>query len=542
MTKNNSEISSENRSGNKVGLENQIWNFFTSVKLTVVVLILLAATSIIGTFIPQNGAEELYIHKYGEFFFKFFSILDIFDMYNAWWFMLLLMLLSINIIICSIDKINTTWKIIFPDKVNFNIERFRHLKHKEVFVSGQNIESLEDKYLSFIEKSFGMALKEETDQGVAIFGEQGRWTRLGVYVVHLSVLCMLAGAVIGSIWGFKAFVAIPEGETVDTVFLRGNDVAVPLGFQIRCNSFNVLFYDTGHPEEFKSSITVIEDEKEAFTRDIIVNDPLRYKGLSFYQSSYGVDSAKSVVFKITSRESGMTYSQKMEAGQTIDIPESGGKFTLSGFVRGYNFQGHNLGEGFVGILTDKENLNKESSTQDNSKDDSSAKEDSAKEDSAKEDSAKEDSEKNHDQSDKALSEKDHDHFGKDHSEEDHKNDGITEIYIPVKFPTFDKMRRGAFAFEIQNYEKKYYTGLQVTKDPGVWYVYGGFIFMIIGCWITFFMSHQSICVEIKRRTSAGCDIVISGIANRNSHGMKLKVAKIAKKLSSIKSNQKIERV
>ncbi|MBF0209511.1 MAG: cytochrome c biogenesis protein ResB [Desulfamplus sp.] len=471
MVKNNSDKKSENL----------LWNTFKSVKLTVVVLLLLAVTSIIGTIIPQNGTEQFYLHKYGEVFFKLFNLLDIFDMYNAWWFILLLVLLSVNIVVCSIDKLKTTWKIIFPDKITFNIDRFRKLKDKIELESNSNLEALEAKYLQFIEKNFGFTTVEKFEdqnaKGVAIFGESGRWTRIGVYVVHLSVILMLAGGVIGSLWGFKAFVAIPEGLTVSSAFLRDNNRPVELGFDIRCNSFSVTFYDTGQPKEFKSNLTVLEDGKEAFTKDIIVNDPLRYRGLSLYQSSYGIDSAKSATFKITSKQSSMTYSKTMEIGETIDIPESGGKFTLSEFVHGYNFRGHNLGEGFVGRMY------------------SSNKVDNGQ-----------------------------------NSESD-KN-GEIEIYIPIKFPTFDKMRGGEFSFEIEDYEKKYYTGLQVTKDPGVWYVYVGFILMIIGCWITFFMSHQSICVEILEKNS-GCKVIVSGTANKNSQGMKLKVAKIASMMDKL---------
>ncbi|MBF0376600.1 MAG: cytochrome c biogenesis protein ResB [Desulfamplus sp.] len=488
-------INSEKLSGN-LKSSNSVWKFFTSVKLTVIVLLLLASTSVIGTIIPQNGTEQFYISKYGEVFFKLFNALDIFDMYSAWWFVLLLILLAINIIVCSIDKLKTTWKIIFPDKITFNIERFRHLKNKEIFELEHDLEAIEDKYFDFIKKNFRVAIKEKLPAnddhnykgGIAIFAERGRWTRFGVYVVHLSILFMLAGAVIGSLWGFKAFVAIPEGATVDSAFLRDNETAVELGFKIRCNSFSVTFYDTGQPEEFKSNLTVIENEKELFTKDIIVNSPLRYKGLSFYQSSYGVDSAKSALFKITSKESSMTYSQKMEIGQTIDIPESGGKFTLTEFVHGYNFQGHNLGEGFVGKLIEKHNDKHDKVNTD-----------------------KQDEVNNSDD--------------KNHTDEQ-------EIYIPIKFPTFDKMRRGAFSFEIEDYDKKYYTGLQVTKDPGVWYVYLGFIFMIIGCWITFFMSHQTICVEMIK-ADRGLTIIVSGSANKNSQGMKLKVTNIVSKIKQI---------
>ncbi|MGD9731113.1 MAG: cytochrome c biogenesis protein ResB [Desulfamplus sp.] len=490
-------ISNNNKSANPA------WNFFKSVKLTVIVLLLLAVTSIIGTLVPQNGMEQFYIQKYGEVFFKLFNALDIFDMYNAWWFILLLIVLSINIVVCSVDKLKTTWKIIFPDKVLFNIERFRKIKHKEIFESNTALEALEGKYLNFIEKNFGMAVKEKIDitdnntKSVAIFGESGRWTRLGVYVVHLSILLMLAGAVIGSVWGFKAFVSIPEGETVHSAFLRDNNEPVDLGFSLRCNSFKVTFYDTGQPKEFKSNLTVIEDNKETLTTDIVVNSPLRYKGLSFYQSSYGIDSAKSVVLKITSKDSGMSYSQKMEFGQTINIPESGGRFTLTQFVQGYNFRGHNLGEGFVGKFSDKAVSDAE--TPDNSSNNP------------------DNNSKNKDIKNNAP----------------HNNNGGTEIYIPIKFPTFDRMRGGAFIFEVQDYEKKYYTGLQVTKDPGVWYVYIGFILMIIGCWITFFMSHKSICVQIIENEEGRCSVVVSSTANKNSQGMKLKVSKIAAQMQKI---------
>ncbi len=53
--------------------------------------------------------------------------------------------------------------------------------------------------------------------------------------------------------------------------------------------------------------------------------------------------------------------------------------------------------------------------------------------------------------------------------------------------------------KILNFEQAYYTGLQVTKDPGVWYVYAGFILMILGCWVTFFMSHRSVCIGLEEK-------------------------------------------
>ena len=73
-----------------------IWKFFTSVRLTFVVLLSIAATSIIGTIIPQNEAPSAYYEKFGGYLFNLFSALEIFDMYHSWWFQLLVVILTLN--------------------------------------------------------------------------------------------------------------------------------------------------------------------------------------------------------------------------------------------------------------------------------------------------------------------------------------------------------------------------------------------------------------------------------------------------------------
>lgn len=456
------------RKKKKIGSDNGIWKFFTSIKLTVFVLLILAATSVIGTLIPQNASEAFYLQKYGEVFSALFRGLNIIDMYHSWWFLLLMGLLALNIIVCSIDRLQRTWKIIFPASVSFHLDRFRGMDTAHRFDVEKNPETLQKICHGLMEKTVGPVTIKETDEGIALFAEKGRWTRLGVYVVHLSILFMLAGAVIGGLWGFKGFVNIVEGETVDTIEARkGEHEHIPLGFSVRCNDFSVSFYDTGQPKEFKSSLTIIDGGKEILTRDVIVNDPLRYRGISFYQSSYGTASANNVHLKFTSKDSGMVYEKNLSFNEAVPLPESGGQLVLDRFANGYQFRGHNLGEGFVGRIVPE-------------------------------------------------------------------NGPETEIFVSVRFPTFDKMRQGKFAFEVDGFDKKYYTGLQVNKDPGVWYVYLGFIFMITGCWITFFMSHQSSCIYLTRGTGKACAVMVAGIAHRNPQGMKLKIEKLAEKIKDIK--------
>ncbi len=443
-----------------------IWKFFCSVKLTVYTLVLLALTSIIGTVILQNGTDQEYLRLYGEAFYNLIKVSGIDDMYQAWWFLLLLVILCINIVVCSIERLSVTWKIIFPKKIKFNPERFRKLKNLETFTIDKDLKSISGDYESFLSKRVGNVIKQETESGTVMYAEKGRWTRIGVYVVHSSILLLLIGALIGVVFGFKGNLQLDEGQTSDTVYIFKKKMSKKLDFSIKCNDFYVKFYDSGAPEEFKSNLTIIEDGKESFTKDVIVNHPLRYKGINIFQSSYGTAKPDSAVLDIIRLSDKSVTSSNMKIGEEIQLPEDQGLFKLEGFLPHFDFRGHNLGEAFIGKITQK--------------------------------------------------------------------DGNSfQIALPIKFPTFDKMRKGSFAFVVKEFDQKHYTGLQITKDPGIWYVYSGFILMIIGCWVTFFMSHQSYFIKIERNKDNSSKISISGTANRNSQGLKLKIKKIVTKLKDM---------
>jgi cytochrome c biogenesis protein len=113
-----------------------------------------------------------------------------------------------------------------------------------------------------------------------------------------------------------------------------------------------------------------------------------------------------------------------------------------------------------------------------------------------------------------------------------------QVMLPLRFPSFDKMRKGNLVISVVEHVPRFYTGLQVAKDPGVWVVYCGFILMIIGCYITFFMSHQQICLEIE---AAGQQsrVIVAGTANKNKTGMEIKVDRIAEKLARLQAENGI---
>ena len=112
-------------------------------------------------------------------------------------------------------------------------------------------------------------------------------------ITHLSILIILIGGIAGSLFGFRGFVNILEGETVDQIYLKVKDgeVPKPIGFSVRCDDFKITYYDLPRPEkhvkEYTSILTILENGKEVLRKSIEVNHPLHYKGLAFYQASYG---------------------------------------------------------------------------------------------------------------------------------------------------------------------------------------------------------------------------------------------------------------
>lgn len=436
-----------------------------SVKLSVVLLLSLAGASIIGTVVPQNESPDAYLQAYGEVLYRIFYTVDIFDMYHSWWFQLLLVLLTINVVVCSIDRFAATWKIVFVKNPPFNISKFRNQSDTIEFADSRLAEDLKKKHISVASNYFGYKRIEDTDRGFCIFAEKWRWTRLGAYMVHLSVILLLLGGLIGSMFGFEGFVNIAEGETVNSIRLRYGNRSQALDFEVRCDDFNVSFYDSGMPSEYRSSLTVLEQGKPVLHKDIIVNDPLRYKGINFFQSSYGPLSPKEITLKFTSRATGREYNQKASIGEPFDLPEDKGKFMLKGYRPSFSFRGNNLGEIFIANVTPK-------------------------------------------------------------------HQDPVDIILPLRFPEFDRMRKGDFIVSVSNYNPSYYTGLQVTRDPGVWVVYSGFILIILGCYITFFMSHQRLCIEVAQ-SGKKSKVMIAGTANKNKVGMQNRVKKISEKLKSV---------
>ncbi len=263
----------------------QIWDFFASVQLAICTLCCISITSIIGTLVPQGETSAEYVRRFGEKTALFFHILDIPRMYSSWWFHGLLALLAVNLIICSLDRFPAAWKLITANNLEISPSRLEKMAfYRHWSVSTGLLETID--WRGVLSSNRSGVREKSQENTMLLLHESGKWSRLGVYLVHASILVIFIGAIVGQLWGFKGSVMLPELRETESVFSSSNSNRIPLGFTVRCQSFAIDFYDNGMVKEYRSTLTILENRKEVLTTDIIVNSPLEYKGITFYQSSY----------------------------------------------------------------------------------------------------------------------------------------------------------------------------------------------------------------------------------------------------------------
>ncbi len=452
---------------------NVLWNIFTSVKLTLGLLIALAITSIFGTVIPQQeGAMEL-AERLSPGLVSILSSLQLFDMYHSLWFRLIIGTLALNLIVCSLDRFPAALKRFQATPKLDRSKPFDDLPPHRSFNAPGKIDEVIALTAGILKGQYKRIHQKETDNGVVLYAEKGRSSHLSVYLVHLSVLIILIGSIIGSLFGFEAYVMIPEGATINKVRFRKSQDVRALPFDVRCDRFSMEFYDNGAPKEYRSDLAFTADGKVALQGSLLVNHPITFEGITFYQSSYRPIAGDKVRIKL-SRDGNNPEPSALELlrGKTLELPGKEG-----------NFQIVEVAEDFKGLGP-------------------------------------------------AALVSVHPHEGDKKEFWIFENFEMIRKRFPpamLKSPFLDPSAFKPYTFSLEGVEIKYATELQVSRDPGVPLVWTGFFLIMIGLFMTFFTSHRSLWIQIAK-TKRGLNVRVAGRANKNPVGIERELDRIASRI------------
>src|SRR6185436_17127079 len=125
--------------------------------------------------------------------------LGFFEIYHVWYFNLLLLLLSLNIILASIDHFPKAWSFVRRKKLTASPTFAMTQRHREQvdLPALSRAELVSRASVAARAEKFGVKITEEASR-TTIFAERGVWNRLGAYAVHVSLLTIFAGGFLTS--------------------------------------------------------------------------------------------------------------------------------------------------------------------------------------------------------------------------------------------------------------------------------------------------------------------------------------------------------
>jgi cytochrome c biogenesis protein len=385
-----------------------LWGTLTSIRLTVFLLLILAAVAVIGTVVPQNQPPNQYFSYFGEVWGELLWRGGFTDIYFSPWFLGPIVLLTANILSCvvhglpqAVQRVSRplTWgtAITLPERgrITWPAEVDPHPLITAAWsreLGRHRLETLPDKEI--------------------YLAARGRFRPLGPYLIHVALLLILAGGLIGKFWGVDGQLALDQGE-VAGAFQVGPRVQMPLNFQVRLDKFQVSYYEPGGtPREFRSDLTFLQDGREVSRVTCRVNEPVSFGGLTFYQSSYGSESMGPI--HLTVRLGGLNRDLEVPFRRPVELP--GGQGRIIAMRVDGNFQGY----GPAVLL--------------------------------------------------AYSP------GSGHPE---------AFWVLQDHPELGE-QPDPYRFRVESLPFRFYSVFQVKHDPGVWWVYAGFLLFLPGLYLAFF--------------------------------------------------------
>ncbi|OGO53420.1 MAG: hypothetical protein A2V84_05900 [Chloroflexi bacterium RBG_16_70_13] len=273
------------------GLFEAVWDLLTSMRFSLVVTLAMAGLGVLGALIIQvpagveadASAKLDWLSGVRPRYGGWTDILDrlqLFNVFNSVWFRGLTAFLTISLIACMVQRAPGLWRTATKPRITVGDGFFAHARERDSIVVRGDAADLTARAVAVLRRHHYRVVAEE-DEAINLYADRFRWAPFGSLIGHLAIVVILAGVMVGALFGFhdNAFV-IAEGSTA----------AVPSGggLSLKLVSFEDAYYTTtGAPSDYASELVLYQDGREVARHTARVNDPLRFGDLSFFQSFYG---------------------------------------------------------------------------------------------------------------------------------------------------------------------------------------------------------------------------------------------------------------
>lgn len=452
----------------------ELLEFFASIKLAMFLFLVIAIMATIGTVIQQNDRPDVYIKEYGEEAYRWFVRLGWTDIYHTWYFTSLLALLCINSLTCFYQRFPAIWRSMRQDKVSVQLPFIKNLKHTaELAVAGTKEEVARNIARHLAEKGYKVLVKNEPGE-VTLYATKGILGRVGAHMAHLSATVIVLGGLIGSLWGFQEFGVCLEGETYHIP--KGN-------FDLRVDKFWIDYYENGAVKSYNSTLTVLEQGQEKVTKTITVNDPLVYKGIWFYQSSYGDAWDQVAMARVNVKDKAtdkVLETVDLQWKKEAKLEKLGLTVTLTDFVADFGF--NSAEKKVYSKSVEHENPAIKLAVAERTK----------------------------------------------------KSALEATPWIFYHYPDLFDIPGSQYRFELVGYQPRKFTGLQITKDPGVNIVWVGSTMIVVGIALSSFIYHRRLWFKVIP-VKDGVTVHVGGTTHKNQIDFKKEFRKLTDRIQTLQT-------
>lgn len=269
-------------------MKQKIFLLFADLRFSIFTLLLISFCSIIGTVIEQDQPIEIYKTNYPVTnavlgFLSWDRIIYFgFDhVYKTWWFLLLIFLFGLSLILCSFLQQLPSLKI---------ARRCQFFRTSKTFYKLNNYTVLSTRSFSRILASIKMEQYSIFQQKNLVYSYKGLIGRIAPIIVHFSMILVLLGTIVGSLFGFKAQELVPKTENfhIQNILSNGTLTIIPQNVA-RVNDFWIIYTKTKTISQFYSDISILDGKGNEIKRKTIsVNFPFIQNGIYYYQTDWNL--------------------------------------------------------------------------------------------------------------------------------------------------------------------------------------------------------------------------------------------------------------
>jgi cytochrome c biogenesis protein len=274
-------------------LRQELLPVLTNLRLAIALLLLIAIFSSTGTVIEQGQSPAFYQANYPEhpalfgfLTWKVIQVVGLDHVYRTWWFLALLILFGTSLTACSFTRQLPALKAAQRWKYYEEPRQFQKLALSAELDTG-SLDSLSQILQKRRYKIFPDQEKENL-----LYARKGIVGRIGPIIVHIGIVAILIGGIWGAMTGFLAQEMVASGDTfqVTNIVDAGPLAAkIPKDWSVRVNRFWIDYTPSGGIDQFYSDMSILNKQgEEVDHKKIFVNEPLRYHGITFYQTDWGI--------------------------------------------------------------------------------------------------------------------------------------------------------------------------------------------------------------------------------------------------------------